>query len=251
VISLADAVRRAGKIVADNSPVLLTAVGVTGVITTAYLTGKASFKAAAILEENEIYSDPLEVKEKVQLTWKTYIPPALMGAATIAAIIAANRVGSRRAIALAAAYSLSEKAFEEYRSKIIEKIGEKKEREARDELAQDRVSRSAGIREVIVTGNGSVLCYEAFTGRYFLSDMETLRKAENDINHQVIHDSFACLSDLYDLIGLSHTSFSDEVGWNMDKLLELQFSTTLSESGKPCVVVDFKVGPTRHYHRLQ
>lgn len=244
--------KRLQKLMVDNSPVILTAIGVTGVVTTAYLTGKASIKAYRILEENEITHDPLTPREKVALTWTCYIPPAMAAVATVAAIITANRVESRRAAALAVVYSLSEKAFEEYRSKVIEKMGEKKEQALRDEVAQDRISRQVGSREIIVTGNGSVLCHDAFTGRYFLCDHETIRRAENDINHRVIHDSYASLSDLYDLLGLAHTSFSDEVGWNLDKLLDIDISATLTEgTQKPCMVIDFKVAPVRHYDRLQ
>lgn len=251
MISLSDAARRAGKLIADNSPVLLTAVGVTGVITTAYLTGKATFKAAEILGENESYSEPLTPKEKVSLTWKCYIPAMGTMAATIFVVIAANRVGSRRAAALAAAYSLSEKAFEEYRSKAVDRLGGKKEQELRDELAQDRVNRSPKeSREVVMVGPGSVLCYDEFTGRYFLSDMETIRKAVNDVNEQVINDSYASLSEFYHKIGLTQTSFSEDVGWNLDKLLEVKYTSVLTDTGKPCLAIDFTVAPVRHYNRL-
>jgi hypothetical protein len=250
--SLGEFAKRAERLIVNNSPVILTAIGVAGTLTTAYLTGKATFKAAKILEENEIRLDPLEAKEKVQLVWRLYIPAATTALLTVSAIISANRVGSRRAAALAAAYSLSEKAFEEYRSKIVDRLGEKKEQAIRDEIAQERVDRDpVGNREVILAGEGSVLCYEAYTGRYFLCDMETLRKAQNDINHQVIHDSYASLSDLYDEIGLPHTANSEEVGWNADRLLDLRFSAVLTDTGKPCISVEYDVSPVRHYHRLQ
>jgi uncharacterized protein DUF6353 len=254
--------KRFERLIIDNSPVILTAIGVTGALTTAYLTGRASFRASDLIFEETmrinkktgIEDDPelLTAKEKIRLVWKLYIPPAVTGSLTIAAIISANQIGSRRAAALAAAYAISEKAFDEYRSKVVEKIGEKREQTVRDEIAQDRVNRMPVVdREVIVTGNGSVLCQDAFSGRYFLSDMETLRTAENDINYRVIHDSYASLSDFYELIGLPSTSVSDDVGWNLDKLLELKFSATLTEAAKkPCICVDFKVAPVRHYNRL-
>lgn len=251
MVPLGDIFKRAGKLITDNSPVLLTAVGVTGTLTTAYLTGRAAFKAARILEENEIRNDPLLPKEKVALTWKLYIPAAASALLTVSAIMCANRVGSRRAAALAVAYSLSERGFEEYKSKIIEKLGAKKEQTFRDEMAQERVDRDpVGNKEVIILGEGSQLCYESYTGRYFLCDMESLRKAMNDINAQVISDSYASLSDLYDLIGLPHTTNSDEVGWNSDKLLELKFSAVISEGGRPCISIDFAVAPVRHYYRI-
>ena len=256
---LGDIVKRAGKLITDNSPVILTAIGVAGTLTTAYLTCTATVKAVRLIDEAEFVPtpigrykpDPLDSRAKVQMVWQLYIPAAATAALTVAAIISANRVGSRRAAALAAAYSLTERAFEEYKSKIIEKLGEKKEQSYRDEIAQERVDRDpVDNKQVIVTGEGSVLCYESFTGRYFLCDMETLRKAQNDINAQVLHDSYASLSDLYDLIGLPSTSNSDDVGWNSDKLLDLQFSAVISEGGRPCISVGFAVAPVRHYNRL-
>jgi len=250
--TLREILARGGKLAADNSPAILTAVGVTGALTTAYLTGKASFKAALILNDNDHYGQA-DVKEMFQLTWKCYIPAAITAALTISAIIGANRIGTRRAAALAAAYAISERAFEEYKTKIIEKLGPKKEQEARDEIAQDRVDRNpVGSQEIIIAGAGTVLCHEAYTGRYFLSDMETLRKAQNDINAQVLSDSYASLTDFYDLIGLPHTANSDEVGWNSDKLMDLKFSAVISQDGRsPCISIDFTVHPVRHYYRLQ
>lgn len=248
-MTLAEIGRRMSKFAVDNSPSIMTAIGVTGAVTTAYLTGKASFRAALILSEE---SPHLEARDKVAMTWKLYIPAISTGAITIAAIICANRIGVRRTAALAAAYSLSEKAFEEYRVKIVEKLGARKEETARDEIAQERVNRQPPEnREIIVTGNGSVLCMDAFSGRYFLCTVEEIRKAENDINHQIVRHDYASLTDFYDLIGLPATSISDHVGWNNDKILEVHFSGTITPGNqKPCVVVNYTVGPVRDFDRL-
>jgi hypothetical protein len=157
-----------------------------------------------------------------------------------------------RAAAVAAAYTLSEKAFSEYKDKVVEKLGDKKEQAIRDEIAQEQVTRNpVPESQIIIMDGSSVLCREAFTGRYFLSDMETLRKAANDLNHQINNNYYAALTDLYDLIGLEHTSYSDEVGWNADKLLEMNFSTALTDGGKPVIVMDYAVVPIRGYARCQ
>jgi len=261
-MTLITVAKRVERLVSDNSPIILTAIGVSGTLVTAFLTGKASIKAFDILNEEfshleKILSD--EEFEKIYTlryqfnhVWKLYIPAAGMAAITISAIIGANRVGTRRAAALASVYSLSEKAFAEYKDKVVEKMGANKELALRDELAQDRVSRNpASEREVIITGNGEVLCYEAFTGRYFNSSMETLKKAQNDTNYQVLNSMYASLSDFYSKISLPTTSYSDEVGWNSDKMLELHFSTTLSEDGRPCISVGFLVAPVRDFYRLR
>jgi Family of unknown function (DUF6353) len=246
------------KLIADNSPTILTAIGVMGTITTAVLTAKASFKAADILvmtnnvrDLHEKKKPVLTVRQKLELIWVYYIPPVLTGTLTIVCIIGSNRIGNRRAAAIAAAYSLSDKAFTEYKEKIVEKLGENKERAARDELAQDQVNKNSVTgKEVIMTGNGDVLCYEAYTGRYFQSNVESLKKAQNDINFEIINDGYSSLTDFYNIVGLPSTSASDEVGWRNDTMLDIRFSTTLSEDGRPCISIDYRVEPIRNYYRI-
>lgn len=247
------------KIVADNSPAILSALAVTGTLTTAYLSGRAAFKAAQIIEDAQGNRDrdfenddpALTTREKVQLTWTLYIPAASTVVTTIACIVAANRIGTRRAAALAAAYKFSEKAIAEYKGKVVEKIGEKKEQLVRDELAQDRIDKNPPkAKDILFTGRGEVLCYEACFGRWFMSDMHTLRDAQNKTNIVVINNGYASLSVFYDLIGLDSTTYSDEVGWNTDNILDLKFSTCLAPNDTPCISVDYSVLPTREYSNL-
>jgi hypothetical protein len=239
--------RRTEKFVLDNSPTILTVLGATGTLTTAFLTAKATFKAASILSEEP---PELATKEKAKLVWRVYIPPAVSATITVTAIIAAHRISAGRAAALAAALSLSDKAFEEYKSKVLEKMGDKKERAVREEIAQDRLDRDpVSKREVIIAGNGDVLCYDSYTGRYFTSSMEALRRAENKINHRLIHEHYASLSDFYEEVGLPTTVISEELGWNLDHMLELDISAGMSDDNRPCLVLGFGVSPARNYFR--
>lgn len=244
------------KFVADNSPAILTGIGVLGTLTTAFLTGKAAFKASELILDEEygsrIQGDPrpLEPREKIELVWREFVPAAGVAVMTITCIIGATRIGNRRAAALAAAYGITERAFTEYKEKVIERIGPAKEQSVRDEIAQDRVRANPATTQVIITGNGEVLCYDAYTGRYFNSTMETIKKAQNLVNYRVNNDFYASLSDFYEAVGLPTTTMSDEVGWNANKLLEIRFSTTMSEDDRPCIHIEFAVEPIRGYSRV-
>ena len=244
------------KLVVDNSPSILTGIGVVGTVSTAVLTGKASFKAYEIIQteaESGCWfvqpDDTFTTKDKVKLVWKLYIPAVGTAVLTITAIIAANRVSTRRAAALAAAYSLSEKAFHEYKEAVVERIGASKETHIRDELAQDRINKKpVDSSEVIVTGGGRVLCFETMSGRYFESDMETLRKAQNDLNYVIIQQSYGTLHEFYEMIGLPPTPYSSEVGWTNLHPFELAFSAVLATDGRPCIAIDYTVYPIRDYY---
>lgn len=251
-------VSRARKAAADNTPTILTAIGVTGTIATAVFAAKASFKAAEVLREAEekplfdpeIGEDkgPLTGKEIFDLTWKLYVPAVTTGAVTVACIITANRVSNRRAAALATAYSISQEAFREYKDKVFEKIGEKKEQAIRDEITQDRVN--ANPPGTIVLVGDEVVCHDRYSGRYFKSNYAEIRDAVSDINWQLVNDNYASLTDFWDKIGLPSTSDSDEVGWNMEGgKFDVQFSGAMSEDGKPVLAIEFRTMPVRSYYK--
>lgn len=247
--------RRLEKTAIDNSPAILTSLGATGVLTTAYLTGKASFRAVELIEREQRHIDrqekgyPMENRDKVNLVWRLYLPAISTGLLTMSAIIFANKVSNRRAASMAAAYSISERAFTEYKEKVIEKIGEKKEQEFRDEVAQDRVTRNpVNDNTVIITDTGEVLCYDQYTGRYFKSSVESLKQAENTVNYTILHHDYASLSDFYSELGLPPTRVSDEVGWTTDQLLSLDISTVMSNNNRPCIAIDFNHRPIRGFN---
>ncbi len=232
------------KTLKSNAPEIFTALGVSGVVTTAYLTAKAAFKASDVIRESEaehgFATDKKEnFKIRTKLVWKLYIPAGVSGALTIGCIICSSKANGKRTAAAVTAYSLTERAFSEYKEKIVEQIGEGKEQKVRDELAQERVNKTSGSQEIIVVGKGHVLCCELFTNRYFRSDMETLRKAQNDINMRVVNHHYVTLDEFYDLIELPYTSNSSHFGWDADKLMELIFSTVLGVGGEPCLAFDY------------
>lgn len=261
-MSIAGLVKSLERFTIAKSPAILTAVAVTGAITTAVMAGKASFKAAELIAEEEQHRKTehklgvtqelveMETIDKFNLVWTLYIPAFSTGVTTVVAMITANQIGTRRAAAMATAYSLSEKAFSEYRGKIVEKIGDKKEQHVRDELAQERVNRHpVNSQQVVMVNAGDVLCYDQHSGRYFLSDMETLKKAQNDTNYQILRESYASLNDFYDRIGLEFIPTGEELGWSSDQELDLVFSTVLSTDQRPCIAIDFRQGPVINYYK--
>lgn len=250
-----------------NPTTLLTGMGVTGVVSTAYFTGRASFKAARLIDREELrlrmesertpsnppnLEDRLTNKEKVKLVWPLYVAPAGIGVTTITAIVMSNHTASKKIAALTIASGISERALQEYKTKVVEKLGENKERTIRDEIAQDRVTANppSNTTQLVMAGSGEVLCHDMLTGRYFMSDMEKLRQAMNNTNYEIIAHDYASLSFFYDEIGLAPTAYSDLVGWRCDDHPELTFSTVLSPDGRPCIAIDFDSQPHPGYNEL-
>jgi hypothetical protein len=255
-MALRNLVGVAGRYLTDNSPTLLTAFGVTGTLATAYLTGKATFRAAEIIREEQDRRNllepavatvlpPLDTKQKAKLVWKVYVPPAISVVSTIGCIVSANTINTSRMAALAAAYTISDRNFTEYKDKVKETLGINKEGEIRTAVAQDAVDKRPLAGERIHNGNGgNVLCFDKWTGRYFYSDKETIRAAENDIAKGMYKGrDIATLADYYHAIGIPAPKCAEDVGWNNDVPIDLTFDSVLADGQTPCLVVDFAATP--------
>lgn len=249
-MNLHSLMRRSVNLIKSNAPEILTGIGAGGVVATSYLTAKASYKASAIITKKEetdgTHFNPKErFKERAKLVWKLYIPPVASGAVTIVCIVASQKTAGRRTSAAIAAYSITEKAFSEYKEKVIEEIGSGKEEKIRGKIAQDGVDRRPSTSsEVILSNRGEVLFQEALTGRYLRTEMEAIRKAVNDFNYILNHDLAVCLGEFYDLIGLEQTSVSPDIGWDSTKQLDLHFSAVVDQkAGEPVIVFAYTNPP--------
>lgn len=255
-MSFAALARRVGKLAIDHSPTILTSVGVAGAITTAYLAGKASFEASDIinlrenLEQSSAQNDKELFVERFKLVWKLYIPAATTGLATVVCIIGANHIGGRRAAGLAAGMTIVERSFDEYKAKVVEKLGERKEQAARDEILSDRV-RETNIEDVKIYGafEGEI-CYDKFSDRYFRSTVEGIRSAENSLNFTLLHDGYASLDEFYQVLGLPSPAYAHSLGWNSDRLLTIHTGAQMMLDNKPVITMEFKNDPGPDYGRF-
>ncbi len=228
-----------GRFLDRNSPYILTGVAITGVITTVFFAVEATPKAMRIIAERKCQTK----KEIIKATWKCYIPAAISGLVTIGSIVTVNSINQRRTAALAGLYSLAQTSLKEYREKVIDIIGENKERKIRDEVDHDKVLANP-TTNIIVTGSGDVLCYDSLTGRYFTSDIEKIRKIVNELNRNLLTDMFIPLNDFFYEIGLDSTELGNNLGFDIDKgLFEIKFSSQLTKEERPCLVLNYEVYP--------
>lgn len=233
-MNIKDLAARAENTIQHNSPAILTGAGVGGVLTTAYLAAKAGYRAARRLDAED---ERLPLKDRARIVWKDFIPTAASTGLTISCIVMGARASNKRAAAAYSLLTVSEKAFSEYREKVTEVIGKNKEQKVKDAVVQDRVTNNPP--PPVVMGTGDVLCREGHTGRYFMSNMETLKKAENQINHMMIRRGEADLDDFYKLIGLETTSSATSVGWKDNTPFELVFTSSIAGDGRPCLTFDY------------
>ena len=269
--NLSKFIRDTQVLVAKKSPEILTGIGVAGFITTTVLAVKATPKALTLIEEekrrqNRKIVDDAEKNgyeggnriekltpiETVKVAWKPYIPVVIIGIASAACIVGASSVNAKRTAALATAYKLSETALTEYKDKVVETIGEKKEQLVRNKIDKDHIDKDpVSKKEVIITKAGETLCYDSLSGRYFKSDIEEIRSAVNELNSRLIDEMYVSLNDFYDELDLAHTAIGYEIGWNIDdRKIQVNYGSQIAEDGTPCLVISYDVAPRYNYSKL-
>lgn len=186
----------------------------------ATMVGAACFAVSGISEtlgQEKEKSRPVYIATE-EVAETTYMPeveettqPTETAKAAVACIIGSNSINSKRNAAIATAYKISEAALNDYKAKVVESIGEKKEQIIQEKVTQDKIDSNPPTNTtVIMAGNGDQLFYDGVSGRYFNSTIEKVDAAINTINRTMTYEMYVSLSEFYDELGLEHTDVSDE-----------------------------------------
>ena len=249
---LKQTIKSAERVLTKYSPGILTGIGIAGMIGATFMAVKATPKALYLIEtkKEETEVEELTPVETIKTCWKCYIPATLTTVLSAVCLIGASTVSAKRNAALATAYSISEAALREYQEKVVEVVGEKKEKAVRDAVAKDQIERDPVTKSevVIIDSNSNTLCYEPLSGRYFKSTIDKIEKAEIKLDRQMIQEMYVSLNDFYWEIGLDETDLGDKMGWNLSKgYMDLSFSSQLADDGTPCAVIVYGIPPVYDY----
>lgn len=184
-------------------------------------------------------------KEKIKKTWKFWLPVAA-GAIGGAVLVGTGQSKNEKTkAALGAACAYAQTSLGEYKEKVREIVGKQKEEEIAAAADKEVVDRHPVAEEDIVhAGYGTTKCFDRYSGRYFYSDIEWLRKCQNDLNEILETDMYVSLNEMYSMVGLSNVELGDELGFNIDDgRVKFTFGSILDQNGKPCLTWRYSVKP--------
>ena len=259
--SLIRTTNKIGLILKKNSPKILMGVGIAGSVVSTVLACKATLKVKDILDEKnetveQIHNcvedetvDYNEEDKKKDLTIlyaqtgiklaKLYLPSIALGALSIASIVSGYKILNKRNVALAAAYTVVDKGFKNYRKNVVERFGEEVDRELRynikakqieekyidkDGNEKTRKKKVYEISEDKKPGEG-ISEYAKFFDEWNTDEhskdpeynLMFLRKQQDYANEVLKHQGYLFLNEVYDMLGIPRTQAGQVVGWIYDE----------------------------------
>lgn len=238
------------------APQLLTVLGVIGMVSTVVMAVKATPKCEELLDaaeerlckETKDEGVTLGKKETAACFVKAYWPTLAMGTVTIASFVAGNMISEKRKAAVATALGLSEAALHRFQEATIETVSANTIDEIRAKVADKQLKESPITEktEMHIASSGDTLCFDCYSGRYFKSGLESIRRSVNDLNERMLAGDFVSLNDFYYAVGLPEVKMGDELGWHAfdgGDMIDISYSARIAENGEPCIVIDYTVQP--------
>ena len=151
--------------------------------------------------------------DKAKLTWKTWIVPGAILAATLVVTIASHAMNWKSITALTgtAAYLAMN------RDKIEQEIEKRYGKDVMTDIRKT-VQKQLGA-EVLKypaeeTGNGDLLCYDAYNGRMFRSSKKHVDWSIEEAKRLYKEHYIFCWNDMFDLWKISNTQSGARFGWS-------------------------------------
>lgn len=247
-----------------GSPIVLTCIGVAGVVVTSIVAVHATPKALKLIHKDSRINhdgDPYAYTkaEAVQSAWKCYIPSVLIGTSTIVCIFGANILSRRQQAALTSAYTMLSESYKQYRKAANVVYGNDADSKIKAEMAKDAyiATDDWGYQTYNMEmdpESEQVLCYDLISKRYFNTTMAAVINAQYHINRNLQLRGYSSLNEYYSFLGIDGIDYGDEMGWCLDEIYEggemwLDFDNhkTVFEDGLECIVISVlepnKFGP--------
>lgn len=242
------------KVLIQHGPEISIAFGTGGMMFSTVLGILQTPEAMRLIEEKkkELGVENLSKSEVAKAVWKCYLPVAGMSIGSAALILLGTKVHMKRNAILATAYTLSEANRKEYREKVIETFGPKKEETVRDAMDKQEI-KDHPVDEigVEITGDGNTLIYDKVTKRYFRSDIDFIRKQETAFNKRLPIEMYMNINEFYHMIHIPPVPYGEYFGCTADNVwLDITTGSQKVTESMACITIDYDIEPLMDYRTL-
>lgn len=238
-----------------HSPEILVGAGIVGVVASTVMACKATLKVNEVVDEHNHTIEKIHVaaekgvteagqeytaedcKKDLTIAYvqtgvkmaKTYAPAVAVGTLSIASILTGHNMLRKRYIATAAAYTMLDKSFKDYRGRVIERFGKELDHELRYNI------KAKEVEEVVVNEDGtetvikktvnavdpntiddtSRIWHEGNTGwtKDANHNLLFLKKQQAYANDILKTRGYLYLNEVYEMLGFNTVPYGQVIGW--------------------------------------
>lgn len=226
-----------------NSPNILFGLGVVGVVGAAVLASRATLRLhdtldeieekkkiiedsrAGYSEENYRHNTILVRVHGVQEIAKLYAPAVVVGTLSVLALTKSHMILTQRNTALMAAYSAVDKAFKQYRLRVVDEYGEEKDQEFRfgtKNVVEKVVDDEGNTKEVEKSlldpdlPSQYAKFFDEFSPNWEPVPQHNfmfLNQQQQYANNRLKARGYVTLNEVYEALGFPTTPYGQLVGW--------------------------------------
>lgn len=259
--NLSRSLHKVGFQLKKHSPAILVGAGIVGVVASTVMACKATTKANDILENSKKQLDDIkavandevikasgeytEKDQKKDLTIvytktgldlvKLYAPAAALGVLSITSILVSHNILHKRNVALAAAYTVVDSTFKDYRKRVVDRFGKRIDHELRYNIKAEQVEtididengNEKVEKKTIEVADINTDKYSDFA-RFFDElnpnykkdpsyNLWFLKSQETWANQKLQKQGYLFLNDVYEALGFPKVPAGQVNGWVYDK----------------------------------
>lgn len=252
-------IHMAGFQIKKHSPEILLTAGIIGGVASAVMACKSTLKVDSVVTETKEKIEKIHTaveegktesgedytvedsKKDLSIVYvqtgvkfiKLYGPAIALGTVSTISILAGHNILRKRYAATAAAFTVIDKNFKEYRGRVIERFGKDLDKELRYNI------KAKEVEEVTVSEDGSEVVttkvveeidpntvgdYSRFYDEWCLGfekgnpeyNIMTLKLKQSYLNEKLQANGSLFLNEVYDELGMSRTPIGSIVGWIYD-----------------------------------
>jgi hypothetical protein len=262
VTNVTRSLNKFGLLAKKHSPEILLVTGIASGIGATVLACKATLKVnevkektqknilkineateAGITEAGEPYNEE-DHKKDLTLVYvqtgfelaKLYAPAVGLGVLSVTSILAGHNIMRKRNVALAAAYTIVDNNFKEYRGRVVERFGKELDKELRYNIkaveVEEKVVNEDGKEETVkktidVVDMNSPESYTDYAKFFDAAspfwdknaeyNLLFLKRQEEQATRTLRERGYLMLNDVYEMLGIMKTEAGAYVGWVYDK----------------------------------
>ena len=242
--------------IGKNKRVILTVITIAGEIAAIYAAVKNGPKYEKVLDEFRKKKEAGEPVDKKEVIKELAVPTAKIAVPAAISITAAvlNHKAATEAIqSLTSLYSVTKTGDEIYKEAVKRIAGEEVAEQIDHETYKEKCFsdlHTGQVNTVYQTGHGATKFFDAWSGRYFISDANYIKKVMNDCNQRLMSEQYISLNEFYQDIDLQPVDGGKDIGWNSEYgMIDLYIDYVSDEGDQPLGIVKFTNAPSWRYMR--